>query len=228
MQQLVLDIRPDSAQSFDNFICGDNAELLAHLIALADPEATNNLYLWGSPASGRSHLLRATADLALRQGRLVYFIAGPRADDDLPLPPGGLLIVDDIDALSPEAQIALFRACNSARELGFSILLSGPTPPLGLSLREDLRTRVGQMLVYQARALSDEDKARTFLSQAERRGMRIDRDIIDYLLRHSDRALPALLSMLDALDRASLEQKRPVTLPLVRELLADRETAELV
>ena len=33
MQQLILDIRPDTPKRFDNFVVGDNAEVLARLQA---------------------------------------------------------------------------------------------------------------------------------------------------------------------------------------------------
>ena len=56
---------------------------------------------------------------------------------------------------------------------------------------------------------------------ADLRGFRLGRDVIDYLLRRHARDLPALIRMLEALDRYSLETKRPVTVPLVRELLAE-------
>jgi len=219
MRQLVLDIRPEEAVSFDTFVVGDNAELIARLHALAEPDACEALYVWGVQGSGRSHLLRATASLAQSQGRVVYFIKGSDAGEDLDPPSGGLLVVDDLEDLAEDAQIALFRAFNNARLMGLSMLLSGGTPPLGLHLREDLRTRVGQSLTYQVRSLSENDKADTFLRMAAARGMKVEREIVDYLLRHSDRDLPSLLKMLDELDRVSLEQKRPITLPLVRELV---------
>ncbi|MCK7496103.1 MAG: hypothetical protein MZW92_38055 [Comamonadaceae bacterium] len=47
----------------------------------------------------------------------------------------------------------------------------------------------------------------------------MEHGIIDYLLRHGERDLPSLMAVLDALDRVSLEQQRPVTLPLLREAL---------
>ncbi|MEY3200767.1 MAG: hypothetical protein RIR70_317 [Pseudomonadota bacterium] len=219
MRQLVLDIRPEADVSFDNFVVGDNAELIARLDALAEPDACETLYVWGVPGSGRSHLLRATAQLAQEHGRVVYFVRGQDAGENLDPPSGGLLVVDDLEDLSEDAQIALFRAFNNARLTGLSMLLSGGTPPLGLHLREDLRTRVGQSLTYQVRSLSDNDKADTFLRAASARGMKIEREIVDYLLRHSARDLPSLLKMLDEIDRVSLEQKRPITLPLVRELV---------
>jgi DnaA family protein len=44
--------------------------------------------------------------------------------------------------------------------------------------------------------------------------------VIDYVLARQSRDLPHLIALIDALDRYSLESKRPITVPLVRELLA--------
>jgi DnaA-homolog protein len=43
--------------------------------------------------------------------------------------------------------------------------------------------------------------------------------VVDYLLSRQSRDLTHLVSLLDGLDRYSLETKRPVTVPLARELL---------
>lgn len=218
-QQLTLDIRPEQHPTLENFIAGANAELVARLRALAQPKAYDAVYLWGPPGSGRTHLLRAALAAAEAAGRRVVLIAGEEAGAELPCPPGGLLIVDDVDRLDDTAQVALFRAFNSARLAGLALLLSGPAAPLELKLREDLRTRIGQALVYQVKPLSDEEKAATLQSQASQRGLRVEGEVFGYMLRHTARDLPSLMAVLDALDRASLERKRPVTVPLLKEML---------
>ena len=43
--------------------------------------------------------------------------------------------------------------------------------------------------------------------------------MVEFLLRHGRRELSSLLAVLDALDTASLERKRPITLPLLREMM---------
>lgn len=218
-QQLTLDIRPEQHPTLENFIAGANAELVARLRALAQPKAYDAVYLWGPPGCGRSHLLRATRAAADSAGRRVVLVAGEEAGAELPCPPGGLLIVDDIDRLDGTAQVALFRAFNSARLAGLALLLAGAAPPLGLQLREDLRSRIGQALVYQVQPLSDEEKAATLHSQASQRGLRVENGVIGYMLRHTSRDLPSLMAVLDALDRASLERKRPVSVPMLKEML---------
>ncbi len=218
-QQLTLDIRPEQNPTLDNYIIGANAELVARLRALAQPRTFDAVYLWGPPGCGRTHLLRATQVAADAAGRRVVRIAAEEAGADLPCPPGGLLIVDDVNRLDDTAQMALFRAFNSARLAGLALLLAGAAPPLELKVREDLRTRIGSAIVYEVKSLSDEDKAATLLIQASQRGLRMEDEVIGYMLRHTERDLPSLMAVLDALDHASMERKRPITVPLLKEML---------
>jgi DnaA family protein len=149
----------------------------------------------------------------------VVHLPAAEAGAELPLAPGCLLVIDDIQQLGAEAQVALFRAFNAMRFLGLALLLAGNEPPLRLGLREDLRTRIGQTLIYEIQSLSDEEKSAALRRHAIERGMLMDPSVVHYLLRHGRRDLPSLMAMLNSLDRASLEQKRPPTLPLLRELM---------
>ncbi|NMG43646.1 DnaA regulatory inactivator Hda [Aromatoleum toluvorans] len=220
MKQLVLDIRPDAPPTLDNFVVGGNEELIAALRALADPPPSplpGHLYLWGAAGCGRSHLLRGA--LAAAIGRPTACIAAHEVGHELPQTPGLLLAVDDVDGLDDDAQIALFNAFNRSRGLGQTLLLAGNAAPRRLVLREDLRTRIGQCLIYEVRPLDDESRAAILATLAARRGLRLADDVIDFLMRHGRRDLPSLLAVLDALDTASLERKRAVTLPLLREMM---------
>ena len=220
-QQLLLDIRPEAQPTLANFVVGGNTELLARLVGLAELGSVDQIYLWGTPGSGRSHLLRGMLALAQARQRPVSFGAGVQMDSELAPPAGSLVIIDDVENLSPSAQITVFRTFNAARQMGLALLLSGSTPPLRLTatLREDLRTRIGSALIYEVQPLGDTEKAAALRSHSQSKGMRIDAALFDYLLQHGRRDLPSLLAVLDALDQASLEQQRPVTLPLLREIL---------
>ena len=217
-QQMLLDLKPEQPPTLDNFVVGANAELLQRLRSLGDTRSFEALYIWGPAGCGKSHLLEATAATAHGR-RIVVFLKGTEAGPELTLAPGTLLVIDDVQALSDAAQVALFRAFNAARFLGLAVLLAGSEPPQRLALREDLRTRVGQTLIYMIQSLSDDEKAAALRRHAIERGMLMDPGVVHYLLRHGRRDLPSLMAMLNSLDRASLEQKRPPTLPLLRELM---------
>jgi len=200
MQQLPLAISPAPAPTFDNFIEGANSEALLRVRELAEGDLRETIvYLWGGPGSGRSHLLRAAAARAVPERQLV--------------------VADDVDALDGPAQISLFNAINLAREGRGAVLAAGNAPPGQLALRDDLRSRLGWGLVYQLKALTDDDKARHLRAEAEHRGLRLSDEVIQYLLNRLPRDLPSLNSAIELLDRYSLSRQRHITLPLVRDAL---------
>ena len=49
--------------------------------------------------------------------------------------------------------------------------------------------------------------------------MRLGEEVVTFILRHGRRDLRSLLKTVEALDEASLQRQRPVTLPLLRELV---------
>jgi DnaA family protein len=198
MRQLPLPISAAAQPSLDNYVPGANAEALERVRALARGALKEAIvYLWGEPGSGRTHLLSAAA----------------RANP-------ALVIADDVEALDPAAQQALFNAINAAREGGPAVLAAGGAPPAGLALREDLSTRLGWGLVYQLKALGDADKALYLQAEAARRGLALPEDVERYLLTHLPRDFRSLREVLDRVDRHALARQRALTLPLVREALS--------
>jgi DnaA family protein len=56
-------------------------------------------------------------------------------------------------------------------------------------------------------------------AEAARRGLELGEEVVGYLLTRLPRDLSSLNGVLDLLDRDSLAQQRPLTLPFVREAL---------
>ena len=67
---------------------------------------------------------------------------------------------------------------------------------------------------------TDDEKAEAITALARERALKLSPDIVGYLLRHVSRDMRTLAMLVVALDQYTLEQKRPVTLPLLRELLS--------
>ena len=132
-----------------------------------------------------------------------------------------LVVAGDVERLDASAQQALFIAINEARDGGPGVLAAGDKPPAQLALRADLSTRLAWGLVYQLAPLGDEDKARHLKTVAAERGLQLSDDIVGYLLTRLPRDMASLQSVVEVLDRYSLMRKRPLTLPLVREALAE-------
>ncbi|HEY5636606.1 MAG TPA: DnaA regulatory inactivator Hda [Burkholderiales bacterium] len=216
MQQLPLEISAAPEPTLENFIAGANTEALARLAEMAAGLARETfLYLWGGAGSGRTHLLRAAAAAA----RGLYRAPG----EPLPEAPPTLLALDDVDRLDAAGQHAAFNAANAARESGRIVVAAGNAPPAQLTLREDLRTRLGWGLVYRLHPLDDEAKTAWLRDEAARRGLRLGDGVTGYLLTRLPRGLDSLAAVVALLDRHSLARQRQVTLPLVREALQTLE-----
>jgi DnaA-homolog protein len=228
MKQLALDLAVPPPPTLENFIGGRNGEALAQLRRLAAGQPGERfLYLWGAPDCGRSHLLAGAVAQSQRAGAAAAFIAC-RADTrfDAALRLADCVALDDVERLDGEGQVGAFDLYNALRERGGALIASGSAPPVQLALREDLVTRLAWGLVYQLHALTDEEKTQALAERAASRGFRLPREVAGFLLKRVRRDLPTLLAMLDALDRYSLETRRPVTVPLVRELLSAAETRD--
>lgn len=211
MRQLILDLLPESPPSLDNFVAGGNLETLAALTGwLAGNASDTSFCLIGPAGSGRSHLLRASG----------FAYADAAADGSLTeLAATDLLAVDNVEQLDDAGQIALFNHFNRLKMHGGRLLTAAPQPPVHLAVREDLRTRLGSGLIYRLQPLSDAEKAAALAAQARERALKLPPEAIDYLMRHAPRDMRTLSAFIVALDRYTLENKRAVTLPLLRELL---------
>ena len=122
--------------------------------------------------------------------------------------------------MDAERQHALFHLFNQVQaDPGAALVCAGDAPPLRLSVREDLRTRLGWGLVHELQQLTDDEKAAALRTVAAERGVVLSPDVVPWLLTHRSRDMSALLEQFDALDRHAFERKRPITLPLVREWL---------
>lgn len=131
-----------------------------------------------------------------------------------------VITVDDVDQLDERLVGSLFRILNTVQaSKAIFVFMAGNAAPTSLQLREDLRTRLGWGLVFQTQLLDDGEKIQALEQSARARGLVLSPDVLPWLFSRFYRDMPSLMALIDALDAYSLETKRAVTLPLVRELL---------
>lgn len=219
-QQLVLALAPAPEPSLESFFPGANQAVIDALRELAgDAPREPVLYLWGPKGSGRTHLARATAAAARAHG---LDVVDDLASDFVPSP-ATLVVADDVQALDADAQRTLVERFIALREKGGRFLATGDRPAADLALRDDLRTRIASGVTFEVRPLTDEERLAALHSHATARAMQLTDEILEYIARRVTRDMGTQVAVLEALDRYSLEHKRPLTLPLVREVLQERE-----
>lgn len=221
VKQRAFDFSRPIPADFDHFVIGRNAELVHRLQTLDARRDERFVYLWGARGSGRTHLLKASiAAFADAESRTAYVACTAETEFPETLRDRACVAVDDVNNLREDGQIGLFGLYNALREQGGALIASGDVAPMQLGLRPDMLTRLGWGLVYEVHGLTDDEKAAALAEHASEKGFTLHADVSHYLLTHGQRDMSALLSMLDSLDRYSLEAKRPITVPLLRELLA--------
>ncbi len=204
--------------------------------ASAGIQDPSSLLLWGATGAGKSFWLQAWA---LKQaGQRVYdlhdttqaraFLAAVQYPD-----PPRVWLIDNIDRASTEVQQALFALFIAIQQTYGSrsqrLVATARAAPAQLvdQLREDLRTRLGQGLVFEFHELDDHEKLQALRERAFRLGwmsapMASDYDhLFHYMLARLPRQLGRLMRLLEALDARALSLKRPVSLPLMRSLLEE-------
>lgn len=213
MQQLPLDLIQTPPPTLENYVVGPNAQAVSTVeqIAAGNPPA-KIVVLCGPPGSGKSHLLNALLHRsdALRASTSALM----DAQDDA----YRIWVSDEPDKASEDEQQQLFNQINLLRSRTDSCLIIGlRDAPATLSLRDDLRTRLASGLLISLHLLSDEEKALALKQHANARGLKADQKALDWLLTFQDRDIRHLMAYLDAVDRYALQNRRPLSVALLRE-----------
>lgn len=227
MQQLPLDIELHSDATFANFMVGENQLLLQKLEAICQGES-DFIYIYSEKGHGRSHLLQALTHAYSEQNpdKLIAYL--PLENSMLvPQMLDGLAAFDcvSLDGIEKviadkEWQTAIFNLYNQLKEQGKSLLITGLNAPSQLALDlKDLKSRLSAMFIYNIKPLNDEEKLVLLQRKAGEKGLELSAEVAQYLLARQQRDLPTLLGILDKLDQASLQAKRKLTIPFIKEVL---------
>ncbi len=220
MKQIPLALGAGAAeQGFHNYLAGANAAALSHLTALGERAAP--VYLWGPGGSGKTHLLHAlTRQVHQRGGQAAWF----SSRDPLPWPHDerrALLVFDGCDLYDEARQQAAFALFVQAAEAGTTIVAAGRYPPVDLPLRDDLRTRLGWGHVFALQPPTEPELRAVLRREADRRGVFLGDEVMDYVLARFARDLHALMALVARLDGYALASKRAITVPLLKQMLSD-------
>ena len=219
MKQIPLPLGPAPLRSFENFVPGLYTAAVEQLQNLVLPGAP--VYLWGPAGSGKTHLLRALARRCQAEAQSVgWFDAGTPQPWSLQ-PAWALVAIDGCDSLQATEQQAAFALFVEAATHGVQVAAAGRVPPVDLALREDLRTRLGWGHVLALQPLSDEHTRAALQREAARRGFVLSEEVMNNLLTRFPRDLAHLMPLFDQIDEFALSLARPVTVPLLRQMLAE-------
>ena len=242
-RQLSLGVKLSDDLTFNNFLteffaadgsvqCREIASLKRWLQQWSQmPDESSNepfVFLSGSTGSGRSHLLQACCHEAAEAGRSTIYLPLQEFQEKNPeqilegLSESDLVCIDDLDLVTGNAgwERGLFNLFNETRDNQNCLLVAANAAPVNLRITlPDLTSRLGWGPVFKLPELDDLGKQQLLVFRAGLRGLELSDDSARYLLNRASRNNADLIGLLDSLDQASLEQKRSLTIPFIRQLL---------
>ena len=229
IRQIALPLSLDRQYSFENFI-SDRADLIiASLKALIQGDGEAQIGLWGTTASGKTHLLNASADYA-RQKSVVLQIYDAKqllqcdANEFEGFSHCDVLAIDNLDAIAGNAEweACFYQVINRCRDGDYRFVFAMAHRPEDLETTlDDFRSRLQWGLMLQLPSSDDIEIRQILRKRAQLIGIELAEDVISYLMTHHARNLATQMAILQRLDGASLSQQRKVTIPLIKQALLE-------
>lgn len=224
--QIPLQLTPLRDSRFENFVDGPNHAVVEALKHMPD-EPGSHIFLYGGEGSGKSHLLNAMCVATRERDERAFYLALKRLPKDAMASLQGLekldlVCVDDLHVIAGDRawEEALFHCFNRIREANGRLLVSSRERLSALELvLPDLKSRLAWGLRLQLLPLQDKDKLEVINLHCIALGLVLPEDVQQYLLKHHDRSMAALVHTVERLQQAALTHKRRITIPLAREVL---------
>ena len=193
-RQLRLPLKRDPSFRREDFVVTSaNVEAVRLLDAWPNWPA-GVLALVGPEGGGKTHLAQAWAGAAGSEARLI----------------------EEADRFDEER---LFHALTAAPTSGGLLLTSRRRPVAWIAKLPDLRSRLNAISVAELHEPDDALLEQVILKLFRERNIRPADDVLPYMLRRIERAVPAARDLVDRIDEAADELGRPVTRALVRQIL---------
>tara|TARA_Y100000748_G_scaffold44495_1_gene33152 strand:- start:14609 stop:15316 length:708 start_codon:yes stop_codon:yes gene_type:complete len=215
-------------RDFDSFFQGENKDLLYFLNTMIKTKSNNSIYIWGPQGTGKTHLLQAACKQANEMDwHVTYIPLEQYRDFSIDILDGlgklDLVCIDDLEFIidNIEWQQRVTLLFNEIRDNKNSIIISSKISPNNIKIDlDDLKSRLVWGHVFKIKAADDELKIKILKKEANERSFNLNDDVVEFLIRRSNRDLTSLIEILDEIDRSSLAAKRKITVPFVKELIS--------
>lgn len=220
--QLALDLPKRSALGRADFWVATSNAIALRLIEGWDDWPQHRLALIGPPGSGKSHLVEVWCHLS---GATIRHASDPEVADLLGSDAAPLAVegADTLGTLSParrdRVEETLFHLLNHQQAAGQPLLITGRRAPAHWPVTlDDLASRLATLTVGEI-ALPDDALLSSVLTKLFLdRHIRVNAAAIGFLVKRMERSFEAAELLVDRLNTVALRHKRPVTVPLIKEV----------
>ncbi len=182
------------------------------------------LVLYGPAGCGKTHLTRVF--LAQTKGRDITAGLRDQTEPAQLLNEASAFVIEDAETLIADGYAEnLLHLYNTAKETGAKVLLTAQQPPARWSTPiADLSSRLNAATAVGIGPPDDALIGALFVKLFHDRQLKVDEDVIPYILARMERSFDAARYLVAALDNSALANRRNITIPLAREVLAQQES----
>lgn len=221
VEQLLLPLKIDQSARFDNFYT-DDLFVINSLKNTALNRSDSFVLLHGQTNTGKTHLLQALLSLLQSHSISVqYFYAEMLLDappEIVSFDTQTVILIDDIHLLAQNMQWErkLYDLYNEAyRQKKLLVCSRTAVKTISFDL-QDLESRINSGLQLKLKD-NDENQLKNIIKlRAQCLGLLFDQGVLDYLLTHFSRDLDVQMSIMQELNKQSLQSSRKVTIPFVK------------
>ena len=215
-KQLILDLRTIPSMGREDYYVSKSNEEAVKWVDKWPEWLTFGFVVVGPSGAGKSHLANV----------LKYFSRGIliknsdiRDKNIMELSDNSCLILEDIDTNLSE--INLLHLFNFLSENNSKIMITSKIPikKLNISLA-DLRSRLSSLPQVNLGLPDDKLISRVIIKQFTDKGVKVDMEVVNYLLKRVDRSFSSINNIVSMVNMASIQSARKITVPFVRKLLS--------
>jgi DnaA family protein len=224
-KQLTFPWNKENKSSFDSFYTTKlNKQLL---FLLKDEALKDDLLIYGAKDSGKTYLLQALCNQFNNQGKSSFFLPMRQAIElsvDIldSLENIELVCIDGLESLvgNKAWEIGLFNLINRSFNSNNRLIFTSANNIDGMNFElKDLDSRLRKIQSHELHSLADDDILYALKHIANLRCIELGSKEAQYLLTYADRNISDLVKILESLDQLSMEMKRKITIPLIKEVI---------
>ncbi|AZZ93589.1 DnaA regulatory inactivator Hda [Hahella sp. KA22] len=223
--QMALRLSNGESATLENFFEPPSGVVVQSIQRFLTASEDTVFSICGASAQGKTHLLMAACN-GFHNAKCFYLSLREYADFGVDVLAGlesfDVLCFDDIDAVAgqPEWEEALFHLFNRCRDRGCKWLITSAEAPSQTPFSlPDLKTRLAWGECVRLPELDEVQRINVLDIKAANIGFRLSDEVKQYIMRRAPRDLSSLSLILERLDKASLVEKRPITVPFVKSVM---------
>ena len=221
-KQLTFPWNKTNKSNFNNFYFeSSNIEAKDALLVSED------IFLYGLEKTGKTYLLQSLCNHYFSEGKTSLLIPLKEAKDlgsqiTESLENLDLICIDDVDLIVGDNlwEVGIFNLINNCLLTNCRLVFCSSLNPSSINFDlKDLTSRIKKINHIEIFPVKATNLSKAIKFIANSRSINLDKREIDYLITYSERSIANLINIIEKLDDLSMELKRKITIPLIKEVI---------